>query len=259
MLFRKLELNWRYGLGELVIVVAGVMIALAADKWIQDQSDRRLENHYLEELATDLRSDTAELRNTLKLAAQRAELGHDLLRAMAGDTLVASTYLATAVERVMYLSYPAYSRTTMSELTSTGDLRLLRDQRLKRTLSEYYQAIDRIDQWSGNWRRIQMDLEYYLPELLNLSHREALISTGAPTEGMGSYTPAAGGDALPWAPEFSVTVEEGRQILARLRATPVIQARIEGMVRIQGSQYSFLRQLLVKATETLRALEQAVE
>ncbi len=31
MLFRKFQLEWQYGLSELIIVVAGVMIALAAD------------------------------------------------------------------------------------------------------------------------------------------------------------------------------------------------------------------------------------
>lgn len=43
MLLRKLELDWRYGLGEFFVVVTGVMIALAADGWLQDRSDQALE------------------------------------------------------------------------------------------------------------------------------------------------------------------------------------------------------------------------
>lgn len=47
MLFRKLRLDWRYAIGELVIVVAGVLIALAADGWSGRQQDRVLELRYL--------------------------------------------------------------------------------------------------------------------------------------------------------------------------------------------------------------------
>jgi hypothetical protein len=50
MLFRKLRLDWRYGITELIIVVAGVLIALAADGWSQRQADRALELRYLHDL-----------------------------------------------------------------------------------------------------------------------------------------------------------------------------------------------------------------
>ena len=46
--------------------------------------------------------------------------------------------------------------------------------------------------------------------------------------------------SLPWAAEFEVTDVEGEQILLRLRANRKIQPRIEGMVRVQGSQYGYL-------------------
>ena len=45
MLFRKQRLDWRYGISELVIVVMGVLIALAADGWSQRQADRVPELH----------------------------------------------------------------------------------------------------------------------------------------------------------------------------------------------------------------------
>ncbi|TFG66423.1 MAG: hypothetical protein E4H28_01980 [Gemmatimonadales bacterium] len=250
MLLRRLKLDWRYGLGEFLIVVAGVMMALAADGWIHDRADRALEARYLEDLATDLASDTAEINYTISLAAQRAELGHHVLQAMAGDTVLEPVYLATAVERVMYFTYPAYARSTISDLMSTGNLKLLGDRELKRRLSEYYQAIDRMEQWSGNWRRIQMDLEYHLPELLDLAHREALIAPGAPIAGSSVLF-----GPLPWAPELAVTAQDAEQILARLTADPEIRPRIEGMVRVQDNQYSFLRRLRVQADNTLQAVQ----
>ncbi len=39
MLWRKFKLEWSYAVGELLIVVAGVLVALAIDQW----NDQRLE------------------------------------------------------------------------------------------------------------------------------------------------------------------------------------------------------------------------
>ena len=81
MLFRKQRLDWRYGITELVIVVAGVLIALAADGWSKRQADRALELRYLNDLVVDLKSDTAQLRAAIDLAETRAAFGHAVLRA----------------------------------------------------------------------------------------------------------------------------------------------------------------------------------
>ena len=130
------------------------------------------------------------------------------------------------------------------ELGSGGMASVYLAQDLKRRLSEYYQAIDRGEQWSGNWRRIQMDLEHFLPELLNLSHREGLIYTGDLVR-------------IPWASDFAVTESEAHEILARLRDIPEMRSRIEGMVRVQASQFVVLSDLRTLAGQTLEMVEAA--
>lgn len=252
MLYRKLNLDWRYAISELVIVATGVLIALAADGWSQGQADRALEQLYLGDLVVDLQSDTAQLSTVITLAETRADLGHAVLRAMDGDTVLTPTELAVALERQFYFAFPAYSRTTISDLMSTGNLRLLRDRRLKRQLSEYYQTIEQLQQWSENWRVIQRDMERVVPELLPLHHREALITPSAPNAGWSSTW-----DPPPWAPEFHVSDAEGSEILARLRSHPEARARIEGMVRVQANQYGVMMVIHDRALEALAAVEVA--
>lgn len=252
MLFRKLRLDWRYGITELVIVVAGVLIALAADGWSQRQADRALELRYLNDLVVDLTSDTAQLRAAIDLAETRAALGHAVLRAADGDTVLSPSDLVVALERQFYFAFPAYSRTTISDLMSTGNLRLLQGRDLKRQLSDYYQTIERLEQWGENWRVIQRDVERLMPELLPLHHREALVTTSAPTVGWNAtWVPS------PWAPDFQVSEAEGREVLGRLRVHPEAKARIEGMVRVQGNQYGVLTVIRDRALETLATVEAA--
>jgi len=253
MLFRKERLDWRYGITELVIVVAGVMIALGADQWVRGRADIGLEGRYLDDLAIDLRSDTAQLGAAIRLAESRASLGHSVLRAAAGDTILAPTDLVVFLERQFYFAFPAYSRTTMSDLMSTGNLRLIRDRELRRRLSEYYQTIDRLEQWTENWRLVQQDVERIMPELLPLRLREATISPSAPRAGWtGTW------DAPPWTPEFVVSESQAGQIMARLQAHPEARFRIEGMVRVQGNQFGVLTEIRKQALGTLQAVEHAV-
>jgi hypothetical protein len=252
MLFRKFNLNWRYAVAELVIVAAGVLIALAADGWSQRRADRVLERRYLDDLLVDLQSDTAQLRTAIGLAESRAALGHAVLRALDGDTILSPPDLVVAVERHFYFAFPAYSRTTIADLMSTGNLRLLRDRGLKRRLSEYYQTIDRLQQWSENWRVVQRDVERVMPELLPIPLREAVITASAPPAGWNNTWPPS-----PWAPEFQVTDKDAREIMVRLRAHPDARARIEGMIRVQGNQYGVLNVIRDRALQTLAVIENA--
>jgi len=252
MLLRKLRLDWRYAIGELVIVVAGVLIALGADQWVRGRADLTLERRYLNDLVVDLRSDTAQLSAAIALAESRAALGHAVLRAAAGDTVLTAAQLVVSLERQFYFAYPAYSRTTITDLMSTGNLRLIRDRTVKRQLSEYYQTIARLEQWSDNWRLVQQDVERVMPELLPLRLREAAISPSAPSDGWsGTWGPP------PWTPDFSVSESEGREILARLRVHPEAIVRIEGMVRVQGNQFGVLTKIRHRAVETLQEVEAA--
>ena len=56
--FRKLD--WSYGLGELIIVIAGVLIALAVDQWNSDRMARVEEGEIIEQLISDLNTDVVE-------------------------------------------------------------------------------------------------------------------------------------------------------------------------------------------------------
>lgn len=124
---------------------------------------------------------------------------------------------------------------------------------LKRQLSAYYQRIERSEQWTVNWRQIQIDLEHLLPELLDLEVREALISGGAPTVGIS--VPYGG---LPWAEGFEVTEEDAGAIRERLLRDPEIRFRIEGMIRVQGSQHGYLSGIKADAEATLATVEAVV-
>jgi hypothetical protein len=170
--------SWRLAVGELVIVALGVLIALWADQAIQARQDADLAISYLEGLQTDIRADISALRfsseqarNRLAIIRQVEAWLHDPAASPDPDSLVMNVHYAGVT------FFPTISRFTIEELKSTGDLRLLKNQTLKRQVADYYNQIElQIEQWiavsdEGN-------IETYFRELAFVVEPEFRIRAG---------------------------------------------------------------------------------
>lgn len=63
--------NWRYAIGEILLIVIGVTIALAATSWYEQRLDRRDEIQVLEQLQQTLADDLQELVRTWEITRNR--------------------------------------------------------------------------------------------------------------------------------------------------------------------------------------------
>jgi hypothetical protein len=138
---------------EFLVVVVGILAALAVDDWRQARSDRELEEHLLTSLIADLEYD----RNDAELQVRLVE-GHR----RAVDHLLAVTEHPLASVDEAYPDTPdAINRSlatlagggiaelqvfdaTYSEMLATGSLRVIQDPTLRREIASYYQAAE---QW----------------------------------------------------------------------------------------------------------------
>ena len=64
----KRSIRW---IGEFVVIVLGVLVALGVDDWRQYRTDRELEQHLLDRLATDLAADATDLAVAQSMVARR--------------------------------------------------------------------------------------------------------------------------------------------------------------------------------------------
>ena len=144
MKWRYLKLDLPYLLGELVIVVVGVIIALAANGAYEDWKEGRIEIDYLQRISTDLEIGAAQLsnrerRNSRSLAAGRRLI--DLLDRQSpdeNDVLVNFLYTAQTGGTASDSSHD----TTFRELVSTGNLNIIRDPELRVEIADYYRQLD---------------------------------------------------------------------------------------------------------------------
>lgn len=257
--------SWRLALGELVIVAVGVLIALWADQAMQAHDDAARAASYLERLRDDIRADIRSLqfsrdqaRNRLAITRKVDAWLHDPEAAPDPDDLVVSVHFAGVVFP------PTISRFTIDELKSTGDLRLLKNQTLKRQIADYYNQIGlQIDQWSA-WGDEGIT-ETYFRELAFVMDPELRLRAGtfdpvlmrrflsaSGENAPGSYAEVQGAAA----PEIGATRADANQMLSRMRSRPNFEGYLRDSMYWAHLSAQLLQGVLLSAEELEEKISQ---
>lgn len=131
---------------ELLVIIAGVMIALAADRWIAGIDERAEARSYMSRLTDNLRADSTNLEISVRQAADRRQTALDmLLYAQTGE--FPSGIAPDSLLRMLVLtgapSGAPYSTETWRDMVSTGNVELISDVELRDSLSVYYNEVER--------------------------------------------------------------------------------------------------------------------
>ena len=149
--------GWKTALREFVVIVAGVLAALAAQAWWQGREERGRERDYLQRIAEELVRDSTELQDML-LPGAAAKL--EALAAVAPyvsgrddsvpDTLALIHNLSMAGR--FGISAVGQPRVTFTDLESTGNLRLIRDATLRAKIVSHYSTAERETEFAASRR-----------------------------------------------------------------------------------------------------------
>ena len=231
MLWRKLHLNWMYGLGEFTIVVLGVLAAFWVENWNNDRNDRILETRYVAALLEDLRKDDLALQFAMSEAEDNSALGRMLLKAIEEDSIsVTPNEFVKAASRSGWMQNPLFTRVTFTDLMNTGNLRLIRSDSIRVSISSYYTSIE-LGGVEPARREHQARMGRLTAEFLPLKFRDTY-----------DYQLMGG---PPWAADgVDATDTDARAILDGMLARPEVRPAIEIMVRIQGLLY--MQQMRIK-------------
>lgn len=132
--------TWRIALAEFVIIVSGVLVALAADSAMSARMDRGLERDYLQALVADLESDIGDMDERMIPSGREAQAAgqriRDALRP-SGQPQDSVALVADVVRLVNYGSFDVRAG-TIEELRSTGRLGLIRSRDIRNEVQSYY-------------------------------------------------------------------------------------------------------------------------
>lgn len=131
---------------EFILIIAGILAALAIDGWVQDRADRKSERAYLELLRDDLIQIENELQGYVAFETKNLETGTALYRALDPEATdrqpdeLQTSFASLSGRRTVQINSAAYS-----DLQSTGNLQVVKNQALRQSIVRYFSQTERTE------------------------------------------------------------------------------------------------------------------
>ena len=148
-----------YAIGEILLVVIGILIALQINTWNNNRIDRQLEKQYLNRMVQDLNADLNELESVINITRKRLILGAKVLDTLGTNniyhwdayqdaiqnypnvkSLLSMTFGNALVDTRMYRLFVG-TDITLQELLSNGKLDIIKDTPLKVAIQNHYNNV----------------------------------------------------------------------------------------------------------------------
>jgi hypothetical protein len=164
-----------YAIGEIVLVVFGILIALSINNWNTNKVNHQLERQYLSGLILDLKFESFGYENTimnrfqtkidaLKFAKKYAYGNHIVI-----DTLAFINKVG--IGGIFSIGGNFDNGSTYQELISTSNFKLIKNDSIKKGIIDYYRIRESVSKYSNNLRtdyaRYNNSLKPYNPKDIN--------------------------------------------------------------------------------------------
>jgi hypothetical protein len=143
----KVRTYLAYAVGEIVLIVVGILIALQISEWNQERRDGMEEREILSRISEEAETEMSNLPRLLdRVESKREALRHVDLVFKGQPVEDAMAFLAeVAVASVYGWGQPPMLRITFDEFTSSGKLGLVQDISLRNRIVAYYDSARAID------------------------------------------------------------------------------------------------------------------
>jgi hypothetical protein len=168
----------KYAIGEIVLVVIGILIALSINNWNENAKNRRMENSYLIRIFNDLDNDILEFQETKETTQKRNDRVLFLQHALKDADLVQKSpdYFVSSIVIAGYTYRPSISNHSFDELKSSGRLELIQNEELRVAISKYYDFVYSRSQWDFIDKDVQLKYREYSTGILNQDQLSKVIT-----------------------------------------------------------------------------------
>ena len=136
-----------YAVGEIILVVVGILIALQVNNWNEERVEQRQIREYVLSLAGDLQSDMEMLEPVEKQISILIDKSKRFADYMQGKALgeISNSDLFIFIRSPSYRPFE-WNRAALEQLKSSGALRQIKNQQLVKMISEYDALTQHLDQ-----------------------------------------------------------------------------------------------------------------
>jgi hypothetical protein len=175
---RKLGNYVWYAIGEILLVVTGILIALQINNWNEERIEQKQIREYALSLVGDLQRDIEMLVPVTKQIEHLIHLSGELALYMQGRSLAD----ISNIDLYVYTRDPLYrpfewNRAALEQLKSSGSLRQIKNQQLAMKISEYDALTKHLDQdYSNDENNIRQAADLAMQVVdMNYPEREQIV------------------------------------------------------------------------------------
>jgi len=170
----------KYAIGEIVLVVIGILIALQINNWNETRKDRIQEQKFLTRFEAEISTNIESITLSIDLNKSRRQRAEFLMKTIDSPLLAenSASYFIRSIEHAGYTNFPVISDNTFQEIKSSGKISLITNENIRSALQQYYSW------WSsdlGQYNFIREDTQ------LRYNHEKEGILSPAQQISMGHY------------------------------------------------------------------------
>ena len=132
-----------YAIGEIALVMIGILLALQVNNWNEEQKERKIEKQYLKSLLEDFKKDKESLIFQIDVYKWQIQYGNDIKTLLINNEH--PTDLAGFMRQCVVLGNPILfhpENPTYDDLKSSGNLKVLKNTELKNWMSSYHAFVN---------------------------------------------------------------------------------------------------------------------
>lgn len=176
--FRKIRQNllmenktgkyFKYAVGEIALVMIGILLALQVNNWNNNRIDSKREANYIKNIERDLNNQLTAIDIQIAYEAKIADYckialqPYNATNKFEVDSIFAIALGTIASRRTFVNTNPAYT-----ELISSGNIELIKNEAFKNQLINYYQELERVEKVISENNSLFTDQEF-IPAMIKL-------------------------------------------------------------------------------------------
>jgi hypothetical protein len=169
--FRKIRQNmikenrvskyFLYAIGEIILVVIGILIALSINNWNENRKERILEIALLKQLQSEFMDNLSQLDERVEIRDNMISAGIELMEYID----LPETRSADSIDKYIAWTTPYTTfDPIVNDIVASGNSRIIKNNRLKQLLSLWTSEIIQVTESEQTWLRYRDNI--YLPFLI---------------------------------------------------------------------------------------------
>ncbi len=129
---------FKYAIGEIILVVIGILIALQINNWNENRKKIAQEQYIFERLKVDIQTDLKVISSEMESISKSTRELTSCINVILGNTESSLIDFRTNLNSLLSLHFFNQNRTTFNNIVSSGQIEFIQNKVLTDSITQYY-------------------------------------------------------------------------------------------------------------------------